>query len=49
MINFNKNKIKIIKPFISFRDDLSSAGWSILKKTNVNHSLLLTALQFFLP
>ena len=26
MINFNKNKIKMIKPFISVRDNLSSAG-----------------------
>lgn len=26
--NFNKNKIKIIKPFISFRDYLFAAGWS---------------------
>lgn len=34
MMNFNKNKIKMIKPFISFRDNLSSASWS-------NHSLLL--------
>jgi len=28
MINFNKNKIKMIKPFISFRDYLCTAGWS---------------------
>lgn len=34
MMNFNKNKIKMIKPFISFRDNLSSASWS-------NYSLLL--------
>ena len=26
MINFNKHKIKMIKPFISVRDNLSSAG-----------------------
>ena len=26
MVNFNKNKIKMIKPFISVRDNLSSAG-----------------------
>lgn len=26
--NFNKNKIKMIKPFISFRDYLFAAGWS---------------------
>lgn len=32
MINFNKNKIKMIKPFISFRDNLSSAGWSNLEE-----------------
>lgn len=41
MMNFNKNKIKMIKPFISFRDNLSSASWS-------NHSLLLF-FQFFSP
>lgn len=41
MINFNKNKIKMIKPFISFRDNLSFAGWSVWKETNANHSLLL--------
>lgn len=32
MINFNKNKIKMIKPFISVRDNLSSAGWSNLEE-----------------
>lgn len=40
MMNFNKNKIKMIKPFISFRDNLSSASWS-------NHSLLLLFFKFF--
>lgn len=40
MMNFNKNKIKMIKPFISFRDNLSSAGWS-------DHSLLLLLLLLF--
>lgn len=40
MMNFNKNKIKMIKPFISFRDNLSSAVWS-------DHSLLLLLFNFF--
>ena len=30
MINFNKNEIKMIKPFISSRDNLASAGRSNL-------------------
>lgn len=38
----------MIKPFISFRDNLSSAGWSNLEE-NKCKPYLITALQFFFP